>query len=396
MMAHCCCYCIIPRHSSALSEGNLLLDAVRLASSHGETDGHGLPAETEKSRDVQQTCKYNMLILQCHSEGAFWKGLVPMLLPETSGCNKHHSRKKRQSTCTSQSHALSALLHHFHSCTRLVSSITNTSLDDEIHYPSESSQSKQACTENAMHSSSIIMQCCRYKHTSSKSMSLSPLILVLLPPNPNNYLQHCYSRTPSSSPTNLFTLRLIYNENNFIRLTSLSAYISTLGGGFFLCHYLSTAVSLARQQCHIALLRGDTEMSLKCRINEGYCYIHAGKLNTGKRVLRRVLEDVIRLQGERGVDKEEYGLLHHTKERELHELTVIRNMCYSALRFANLIRDKMREEEEEEEGEHDKEGGDSSPDHRSGNNKDKEKRKMISATHDDFQRIRVVQDRRWR
>ena len=40
-------------------------------------------------------------------------------------------------------------------------------------------------------------------------------------------------------------------------------------------------------------------MALKCRINEGYCFIHAGKLNRGKKVIRRVLGDVLKMQREK-------------------------------------------------------------------------------------------------
>ena len=88
-------------------------------------------------------------------------------------------------------------------------------------------------------------------------------------------------------------------------------------------------------------------MALKCRINEGYCFIHAGKLNRGKKVIRRVLGDVLKMQGEtRGgcsnssSTEEATGnelLFEQTADKDLDELTIIRNMCYSALRYANLI-----------------------------------------------------------
>ena len=208
------------------------------------------------------------------------------------------------------------------------------------------------------------------------------VILIVLPHTNAQY----YSRTSSARPTNLFALRLISYEKAFIQLTSLSAYISTLGGGFFLCKYLSTAVALARRQCAIALIRGDTDMALKCRINEGYCYIHAGKFVKGRKVIRRVLKDVLLLQQNEDSIKED-GLLHHTPEKELSELTIIKNMCYSALRLSKLMKEMVLAEESSISSDNTQQRKESSG---SGNDKS-----AISNTHDDYQRIRIVNDRKW-
>ena len=137
---------------------------------------------------------------------------------------------------------------------------------------------------------------------------------------------------------------------------------------------------MARQQCRIALIRGDEEMAFKCRINEGYCYIHAGKLNRGKNIIKLVLYDVAKRQKQKyGIDwklslEHDESELINTSDRELSELTVIRNMCTSALRFANLIKQQKLQEAA---------------------SKDDESQDNLSATHDDFQRIRVVKNRIW-
>ncbi|KAL3809056.1 hypothetical protein ACHAXA_001718 [Cyclostephanos tholiformis] len=246
-----------------------------------------------------------------------------------------------------------------------------------------------------------------------------PIILLLLPPNTplhdhrgqeNEQLRYCYySRTPANAPDNPFALRLLKNENNLIRLSSLSAYISTLGGGFFLCRYLSTAISLARRQCAIALMRNDVMMALKCRINEGYCYIHGGRLNRGKRLIRRVLKDTMKLQMDMGgcSEIEDDRLLNHTHERELSEVVIIKNMCRSALRFADLIREASSSTSSESRRgggitlrNEDNRGALQNSDGRhltttmDDNRRNNEM--TISSTHDDYQRIRIVRDRRWR
>jgi hypothetical protein len=170
-------------------------------------------------------------------------------------------------------------------------------------------------------------------------------------------------------------------------------------------------------------------MAFKCRINEGYCYIHGGKLNKGKRVIRRVLQEVIQLQieeqggqvvrvSDEKKEEEEELLLHHpSSDVELSEIVIVKNMCHSALQFADLIReassslttttvadDERRSSRSEvvtlkSKYDHHQDAGyvntklqskmdDSGRQH--------DKTMIISPTHDDYQRIRVVQDRKWR
>ena len=94
-------------------------------------------------------------------------------------------------------------------------------------------------------------------------------------------------------PLSPFAFRLIRNENALVRLASLAAYISTMGGGFYHCRYLSTEIVLARRQRLVTLLWGDTNMTWRCRINEGYCYVHCRMPTRGKGVICRMLGDMM-------------------------------------------------------------------------------------------------------
>lgn len=288
--------------------------------------------------------KRSLLVIQCHSEGAFWRGLVPLLM---MGNPEHRS------TAMSKA-ALKVLIHHFSSHITKGDVVINA---DNCNWMISSAKTTIISNNNII----------------SGQHHDDDLSVFILPPN-SIYNRFSYSRSPSNSPTNFFAGRLIYFENKMIRLTSLQALISTLGGGFFLCRYLSVAVSMARQQCKIALLRGDEEMAFKCRINEGYCHIHSGKLNRGKKIIKAVLFDVASRQKRLdGIDldvslQHEDSELSHSADKELSELTVIRNMCLAALRFADLIKQRSTESKE----------GENTP----------------SSTHDDFQRIRVVKDRK--
>lgn len=288
---------------------------------------------------------------------------------------------------------------------------------DDDNTPDATTEANDVISDRERWSDYVLVE--RIKDSTNSNSSNISTMLILLPPNSpllNNQQQYYYSRTSSMSPTNPWTLRLLTNENNLIRLTSLSAYISTLGGGFFLCRYLSTAITLARRQCAIALIRGDSMMALKCRINEGYCFIHGGKLNKGKKVIRRVLRDVIQMQlEEQGVvlvseekdeEKDELLLNHPSPNVELSEDIIVKNMCHSALRFADLIRQASSSLTTVADGllmlpltnDHDQDAGCVDPSLQSTNvsSRQHDKMKVISPTHDDYQRIRVVQDRKWR
>lgn len=330
------CYCIIPRHSSTLEyiSSTSFQEICEIILQEDASSKHH-----DDNDDTQQQ-EFSICIISLHSEGVMWKGLLPFFSPMTS---------RRIKSCS-----LNIIINHFHTCishtdaNKCAKDVNNKKCKTEIH--------------NNFHT---------FTFASGRGYpSNHPAIIFIIP----HYTTQYYSRTSAARPTNIFALGLLSYEKVFIQLTSISAYISTLGGGAFMCKYLSTAVSLARQQCAISLLRGDYELSLKCRINEGYCYIHAGKFRKGRRVIRRVLKDVIKLQTKAvHYNKEEEGLLQHTPEKELSELTIIKNMCYSALRLSRLAEKKLKEDANCSNG-----------------------NVSTSSTHDDYQRIRVARDRKWK
>lgn len=82
--------------------------------------------------------------------------------------------------------------------------------------------------------------------------------------------------------------RFIHYENQLIRAQSMAGFLSTLGGGFFLCHHWRTAVAMAQQQQHMARVLGDTNMYFKCLIHQAYNYIYAGHFRHAQRLLLHV------------------------------------------------------------------------------------------------------------
>ena len=53
-------------------------------------------------------------------------------------------------------------------------------------------------------------------------------------------------------------------------LVTANAYVSTLGGGHFLCKHVDQAQRLAMLQASIAMKLGDPITASRCRVNIGY------------------------------------------------------------------------------------------------------------------------------
>jgi hypothetical protein len=85
-----------------------------------------------------------------------------------------------------------------------------------------------------------------------------------------------------------FSGLLIKYEHEYMQAQSLAAYFATLGGGFFLCRHLQTALTLARQQQRMAVFLGDTGMYYRCLLNQAYNYIYAGHFKVANQLIKQV------------------------------------------------------------------------------------------------------------
>lgn len=106
----------------------------------------------------------------------------------------------------------------------------------------------------------------------------------------------------------------------------------------------------------------------------GYCCFYAGKLKKGRGIVQDVLHEVVEKLNEND-DSTSHSIDANTlsdstlqmndyRKRTMCNLTIIKNMCLSALWFADRVREAKLSEEENG-----------------------------SVTHDDYKRIRVVRDR---
>lgn len=68
-------------------------------------------------------------------------------------------------------------------------------------------------------------------------------------------------------------------ESRAIALLSLNAYVSTLGGGYFLCKRVDVALQMAYRQHQIAVMLDNSELAGQCRIHVCYILMQQGKLS---------------------------------------------------------------------------------------------------------------------
>jgi hypothetical protein len=88
-----------------------------------------------------------------------------------------------------------------------------------------------------------------------------------------------------------WSTRLVALDNMAKTLTTASAYISTLGGGHFMCKHVAEALAMAGRQMAVARALGDDRLLARCHVHVVYAFIQAGRFRSAMarlRVLRRV------------------------------------------------------------------------------------------------------------
>ena len=94
-------------------------------------------------------------------------------------------------------------------------------------------------------------------------------LLLLLP---RDFAGNTYGHP--ASPWNYRICKLVADYKS---LMATSAYLSTLGGGWFMTRKVSNAQAMARRQLHVAQLLGDNRLILACQIHLVYSQIQLGQ-----------------------------------------------------------------------------------------------------------------------
>ena len=194
------------------------------------------------------------------SAGIAWRGLVPLLLEASpSICHRMLSLLLFQKSNNS--------LWQRSSCRCGIGTIEpNASAPEDI-------------VHSSFFTRRIRLRAPRKKNT----RSLLPVWLLLNPP----VLSH---------PDYIFASVVLRTEHSLIKRQTLTAWWSTLGGGYFFCKRLGVSLQLARQQKALALQIGNISMARQCQINEAYNLMYAGKFRAAKLVLKDLEEQVLQHQ----------------------------------------------------------------------------------------------------
>lgn len=236
-------------------------------------------------KDEEAPRKQNVVVVFCRSDGVAWKGLFPLLFV---------APKKMSRRCFIAVLALAKWSQN--------GTCDGISLEPPLL-------------------EGIVVQ----NHARIIQSKL-PMVLIVAPPL-------------ETSLDTQFSSRLIRVEHIWIQMITLSAWIATLGGGYFLCRHLETAIHLARQQRAIALWMGDVSTADKCTLNEAFNYIHAGGFIIAMEKIKAV-----------------------TASCKARNDVLTLNMCWSAKLFLKRVRKASKLESDNE-------------------------------TNDDYQRIRIFKDR---
>ena len=141
------------------------------------------------------------------------------------------------------------------------------------------------------------------------------IILSIVPPQ-TVYLEYSFMR------------HLLRYEHNCIRAQSISGYISTIGGGYFLCHHFRTAILLAQYQQYLAILLNDDMLYYTCFVQMAYSYIYNGQFAMAQSILRNVMEEM-----NQKIVRSTSTTLSTTRKYE-----IVQNMCQSAQLFGRRMR----------------------------------------------------------
>jgi hypothetical protein len=268
-----------------------------------------------------------LLVLQIHQSRVLWRALQPLLWSSDSTTGSTTARV-----------AVQCLLEQcFASCLQRLYSESNT----EQHCPpSEWNDSTDSLypqqrrrIRNVKVSIPSIHRRNRNQLRHNCDCRISGLILWLHPPLTTR-LEYT------------FTGLLLRWEHVLIKAQSLSGYIATLGGGFFLCHHFATAYRLAQWQQQLAILLNDVVMYYTCAIHQAYSHVYAGHFGTAKRMLQQI-ESILLAHDELGDDTTSMANRQSAPSpRESaprpHKYPVLIQMCHSASLFCRRMRRTAR------------------------------------------------------
>lgn len=120
-------------------------------------------------------------------------------------------------------------------------------------------------------------------------------------------------------PLNLAWIRrAVRLTKQYVALITANAYISTLGGGHFLCHHLGHAKVLAQLQLQVAHGLGDDNLIFGCYMHMIYNWIQRGKFRLARQVLKKLASVAQCKEEEHWQSVIEAARIYVLKTKQLH------------------------------------------------------------------------------
>ena len=268
-------------------------------------------------------------VLYVHSSRVLWYGLIPLLYDDSSSSSsifpssytiqyimQHHIRILPNATTSSSSSRSST------------TNIPSTGRDDNIGSAAATASTTTSTRwflpkycPNMTSSSSVRMdhklmvRSFQWRKKRGKDRHQRIKIILWLVPPQTTTLEYTFMRY------------LLRYEHIHIRAQSISGYISTIGGGYFLCHHFHTAIVLAQYQQYLARLLNDDFLYYTCFVQMAYSYIYNGHFATAQSILHNVQRDIdIKM-----LQSSSSSTTHHKYE-------ILQKMCHSAQLFGRRMR----------------------------------------------------------
>ena len=296
-------------------------------------------AETTTRMDM------DVLYIQCHLDRIVWNFLQPLFDDESNNESAINAIQILLFTFRHYIHqGDEASRHHSIDTTHTYKGVSEQTAVQENPEPEPAADINidQDPANTRIINTLWTTSCYKFNFANIKGEKYMDMTIIILPPYPK--LQKPNRRHDNLYTEQVFTSALVHQENLNIRLQTLNAFVATMGGGYFLCRFLSTAVRLAQYQRRIAVALNDVQLVMKCTINEAYNYIHAGKIDIAKVLIKTT-----------------------KREAKKRKDDLIVEMCRSANWFATKVGEAALKEMELDNGR--------------------------QATNDDFLRIRIQRNR---
>jgi hypothetical protein len=313
----------IPRHSS-------VVDVVSKCSNVPDDDDE---EEEEKS-------SISTMSLLCYRPQVLWHGLYPLLFAEDHPTKLTQQQQQQQALLfilfqhsyqhsTSFRSFLSRILipHKENNDPEATASATAKSINNRRRKPSNGSrvQEKQGVLDRDdlfyRRDVTLAVPTLNNNNSNSNKLLFRPIRRHRHVNASHRFRLYVLPAPPRQSLDKTFAGLVLRHERTLLQKQTLTAWMATLGGGYFFCKQLSKSLRLARQQRSVASQIGNESMVRHCLLNEAYNLIYAGSFSEAKTVLSTLERTVV---SKRASSRTTQILEEHDVERTLRQCDAAR------------------------------------------------------------------------